>query len=213
MHIDGKVHLICLKTGHNQDSFHIFADTDSLQDFDWFSNYISIYFSYDNQLILVRRGIVGVELEHLQRNLENLVAGTISVYKSDAEYDLGLMWNNHWQNIALAESALQTVNTWDSFGSQFLFLQCNSNGMLSNNTFLYQDERNQYVLQISSCYPYFFVLSDSIFTYDQWLPCYTILYRQNITLIILRQWIMQLKKLCVYYRRHYHENYHQEVEL
>lgn len=203
------LHLGRLEIGQGQESFDIFAQTDSVLNFDWFVNYISIYFNYDNQTILVRRCIVGVELEHLQRELEDLYAGYRCIPQEVSGIDLGLLWNMHWQSIALSESKKQPVSSWDWPGTDLLFLQSNSNEALSNNTFLYQDESGNYILQISSCYPHFFVGNSSSLEYDQWLPSYKILYRKKIAPSVIKQWIMQLEELCSFYRKNNHIDTHE----
>jgi hypothetical protein len=199
-----KILLGTLGAGDNQEHFDIVAQTDSFSDYDWFTHYISIYFNYDNQVVLVRRCIVGAELVHLQKELEDWYAGKRRIPKECVGFDLGLLWNEHWQKIALAESVMQNVDSWDWVGANFLFLQSNSNGKSSNNTFLYQDELGNYVLQISSCFPYFFIHDKCAIAYGQWLPNYKILYRKNIERVVIEKWIKQLKDMCVYYRKHNH---------
>ncbi len=199
-----KIILGTLSAGDNQEHFDIVAQTDSFDDYDWFAHYINIYFNYDNQVLLLRRCIVGAELVHLQKELEDWYAGKRRIPKECVGFDLGLLWNEHWQRIALAESAMKDVDTWDWVGANFLFLQSNSNGKSSNNTFLYQDEFGNYVLQISSCFPYFFIHDKSAIEYNQWLHNYKVLYRKNIERVVIEKWIKQLNDMCVYYRKHNH---------
>ena len=204
MENDQKIHLGSLETEYNQERFDIFAETDSLSDFDWFVHYISIYFCYDNQVVLVRRGIIGVELEHLLKYLENLHSGIKCMPQESVGIDLGWLWNAHWQTIACAELTKKKLDSWDWPGSELLFLQCNSNGTLSNNTFLYQDESDRYVLQISSCYPYFFMHDPSSVEYDQWLPHYKILYRKEVSKPVIERWIVRLAEICISHRKYSH---------
>ena len=198
--------LTSLHTGHDQERFDIFAEIDSLSDFDWFVHYVSIYFHYDNQRILVRRYIIGVELEHILQELKSVSSGQRQIPQECKETDLGILWNKHWQSVALSQLKKQQLFTWDWLGSNLLFLQCYSNKNLSNNTFLYQDEYGNNVLQISSCYPYFFVDDNATITYDQWLPSYKILYKKTIDMRVIEKWSIQLQELCLHARKHYHSH-------
>ena len=151
----------------------------------------------DLELCLRPRDI-GFDLYYYADHIQQCLYNKKAPKGLEVPFDLGLLWNEHTQNIILAEEAGHPFKSWKWAGSGLLFLENKSQGMNNCMTFLYNDDQCNIILQISAAYPWFFKDAPSPelnISYKDWLPAYKILYKTIIPRKIAQKWVKQLNKL------------------
>lgn len=174
-----------------------------LEDDDYIMNLYNtifmIYLHNQTEADLVMRSFVGYDLYYFAEHIQQCIDNQLPILQNlEQSIDLGLLWNEHWQKIAIAENAGNPLSSWKWTEGNTLFLQCNSNGDRSNNTFLYNDDNGNIILQIASAYPWFFKEASSPdldISYDDWLPQYKILYKTVVPKDVAQRWVKDLHGL------------------
>ena len=158
-----------------------------------------MWLKQEDVMLCLQRISVGFELDDFMQHVQQCLDNQINVSKKLGEkIDLGLLWNEHWQKIALAEDAGAPLKSWRWIAMETIFLQCNVNGDLSCNTFLYNDAQDNIILETAAAYPWFFKNAPSPelnISYDDWRPTHKILYKTVIPRKVAQKWIKQLNKL------------------
>ena len=157
------------------------------------------YLQHQNNKIKIHRFAVGYDLYYFSEHIQKCIEGKINIpIGLDRNIDLGLLWNEHWQKISLAEDSGHPLPTWKWVASDTVFFQNKSDGDFSNNTFLYNDQQGNIILQVSLAYPWFFTDAPSNelnISYYDWLLKYKIVYKSMIPREIAQQWVLQLNEL------------------
>ena len=163
------------------------------------NTFISVWLKQSKKKLCICKVSVGFELydfaERIQKCLNNQI-GTPTTFGKNV--DLGLLWNEHWQKLSLAEKTGNTFKSWDWLADNTIFLQSSANGKHSCNTFLYNDDNGNIIFETSAAYPWFFKNAQSPelnISYDNWLPKYKILYKTIISRKIAQEWFIKLNDL------------------
>jgi|GEM_PF-1354302 len=158
-----------------------------------YNAYLSVHLHSGDELKCLDKSGVGYDLYYIAErvegclNLQRYIPSTLG-----KNVDIGLLWHQHWQKIALAEDAGSPLSTWKWPGMELSFFENKGSGFDSCMTWLYNDEHGQIVMQVSNAYPWFFkdAPSDDVnISYDDWLPQYKILYKTIIPRDVAQEWV------------------------
>jgi len=164
-----------------------------------YNTYLSVHLRRGDELKCLSASGVGYDLYYIAERVEsclNLQRYIPAILGHNV--DIGLLWHQHWQKIALAEDAGRPLPSWDWPGMELYFLQNKGSGFDSCLTWLYNDEHGQIVMQVSNAYPWFFKdapSADLNISYDDWLPQYKILYKTIIPRDVAQEWVKGLHGL------------------
>lgn len=164
-----------------------------------YNTYMSVHLNYKNELRCLGKKKVGYDLYYIAERIEgclNLQRYIPSVLGQNV--DLGLLWHQHWQKIAIAEDSGNPLPSWKWPGMELYFLENKGSGFDSCITWLYNDDKGQIVMQVNNIYPWFFEEASSpdlAISYDDWLPQYKILYKTVISKDVAQKWVKDLHGL------------------
>lgn len=122
-----------------------------------YNSYLSVHLRRSDGLKCLDKNDVGYDLHYIAQRIE----GCLNLQRHipiilGENVDIGLLWNQHSQKIALAEDAGCPLPTWDWPGMGLSFFENKGSGFDSCMTWLYNDEHGQIVMQVSNIYPWFF---------------------------------------------------------
>ena len=181
------------------DYLQFITDVDDNNFIDLNNTFMSAWLKQRDSMICINTISVGFELDKYAYHMQQCLDNQISIQKElGKDIDLGLLWNENWQKISLAEDAGKPLENWDWIADNTIFLQCKTNSNNSCNTFLYNDEQGNIIFEISAAYPWFFEDAPSPelnISYDDWLPKYKILYKTTISRKVAQQWVKQFNEL------------------
>lgn len=174
-----------------------------LDDLEYVSNLYNtlfkIYLQTQRGRDLVMRSCVGYDLHYIAERIEGCLQ--LQRYIPSIlghNMDLGLLWHQHWQKVAIAEDSGNPLSSWKWPGMELYLVENKGSGFDSCITWLYNDENGQIIMQVNNIYPWFFKDApspDLDISYDDWLPQYKILYKTIIPKNVAKQWVKDLHGL------------------
>ena len=158
----------------------------SLKDVEAYSGELCVNLDNNEESICLAHKITLFDLEHTVLDLFKKVFNQKLKIPREVN-DLGIEFNSYWLNVS------QDKDNMEQTSEPFELFQCSGLQLNDTITFLFNDDKENILFQVSSKYPYFFSLEQAPVSYEEWLPSYKIVYKKEISFDVMQEWIIQLE--------------------
>ena len=154
-----------------------------------------IVFVKQHKKVILSNDTIDTDMKYLKKSLEKCLNNQLLLHES-IKNDIGYLYNEYYQDKSrFLIGNIDGINTW--IGYRYQLWQAYKNRKRFA-TWLYNDEINSIVFEVSPCYPYLFSEPEQephYVSYSEWIKDYKPYIVRKVSKEIAQQWLEQASSI------------------